>query len=89
MHTLVEDIERAFPQPGVVAREGMRAWASFDAERLDETAPHFGQIGEGYFAILIDQGQGMTPRPDSPGLGLGLPLIATAALLRRVGFAVP
>ena len=26
--------------------------------------------------IVIDQGQGMTPRPDSPGLGLGLPLIA-------------
>jgi anti-sigma regulatory factor (Ser/Thr protein kinase) len=25
---------------------------------------------------VIDQGQGMTPRPDSPGLGLGLPLIA-------------
>jgi anti-sigma regulatory factor (Ser/Thr protein kinase) len=25
---------------------------------------------------IIDQGQGMTPRPDSPGLGLGLPLIA-------------
>ena len=26
--------------------------------------------------VVIDQGQGMTPRPDSPGLGLGLPLIA-------------
>ena len=25
---------------------------------------------------IVDQGQGMTPRPDSPGLGLGLPLIA-------------
>ena len=25
---------------------------------------------------VLDQGQGMTPRPDSPGLGLGLPLIA-------------
>ena len=25
---------------------------------------------------VIDQGQGMVPRPDSPGLGLGLPLIA-------------
>ena len=25
---------------------------------------------------VVDQGQGMTPRPDSPGLGLGLPLIA-------------
>ena len=38
----------------------LRAWASFDAERLDER-PHFDQIGEGYFAILIDQGQGTMP----------------------------
>ena len=28
---------------------------------------------------VVDQGQGMTPRPDSPGLGLGLPLIANLA----------
>jgi anti-sigma regulatory factor (Ser/Thr protein kinase) len=26
--------------------------------------------------IVADEGQGMRPRPDSPGLGLGLPLIA-------------
>lgn len=38
----------------------IRAWASFDAERLDNR-PHFDQIGEGYFAILIDQGQGTLP----------------------------
>ena len=28
---------------------------------------------------VTDQGQGMVPRPDSPGLGLGLPLIANLA----------
>jgi anti-sigma regulatory factor (Ser/Thr protein kinase) len=28
---------------------------------------------------VMDQGQGMVPRPDSPGLGLGLPLIANLA----------
>ena len=39
----------------------VRAYASFDAERIDETAPAFGQIGRGYFAVLIDQGKGMTP----------------------------
>ena len=39
----------------------IRAYASYDAEKLDETADAFGQIGQGYFAILIDQGQGMTP----------------------------
>lgn len=38
----------------------IRAYASFDAARLtDENA--FAQIGEGYFAIMIDQGQGMEP----------------------------
>jgi len=39
----------------------IRGWASFDTERLDETADPFSQIGEGYFAILIDQGEGTTP----------------------------
>ncbi|MDO5648755.1 Hsp33 family molecular chaperone HslO [Paracoccus sp. (in: a-proteobacteria)] len=38
----------------------IRAWASFDADRLDDRAP-FDQIGDGYFAILIDQGAGSTP----------------------------
>jgi anti-sigma regulatory factor (Ser/Thr protein kinase) len=36
------------------------------------------EIKDGEIHIEIcDQGQGMVPRPDSPGLGLGLPLIAT------------
>ncbi|MDX8353075.1 Hsp33 family molecular chaperone HslO [Cognatiyoonia sp. IB215182] len=39
----------------------IRAYASYDAEKLDEAADPFSQIGQGYFAILIDQGQGMTP----------------------------
>ncbi|QBX36019.1 Hsp33 family molecular chaperone HslO [Paracoccus liaowanqingii] len=38
----------------------IRAWASFDADRLDARPP-FEQIGDGYFAILIDQGPGSTP----------------------------
>ena len=29
--------------------------------------------------LVEDDGRGMVPRPDSPGLGLGLPLIATVA----------
>ena len=37
----------------------IRAYASFDEERLTEGDP-YSQLGEGYFAILIDQGQGMT-----------------------------
>lgn len=38
----------------------IRAWASFDADRLSD-APHFDQMGEGYFAVLIDQGPGTQP----------------------------
>ncbi len=39
----------------------IRAYASYDAERLDPKGDPFAQIGKGYFAILIDQGEGMTP----------------------------
>jgi len=44
----------------------IRAYASFDADRITD-APPFEQIGEGYFAVLLDQGkdtapyQGITP----------------------------
>lgn len=46
-------------EPGAPAR--IRAYASFDAGRLDPAAEPFAQIGRGFFAILIDQGRGMTP----------------------------
>jgi len=39
----------------------IRAWASFDKDRLDESSNPFDLIGKGYFAILIDQGNGMKP----------------------------
>lgn len=38
----------------------IRAYASFDRDRLTDAAP-FEQVGEGYFAILIDQGKGNAP----------------------------
>ena len=38
----------------------IRAYASFDADRLTGANP-MEQIGEGYFAILIDQGSGTAP----------------------------
>jgi len=38
----------------------IRAYASFDESRLS-SGPYFEQLGEGYFAILIDQGEGMKP----------------------------
>ena len=39
----------------------IRAYASYDKDALDETVPAFDQIGKGYFAILIDQGEGTQP----------------------------
>lgn len=39
----------------------IRGWASYDAQRFDPAAGAFAQIGEGYFAVLIDQGEGSVP----------------------------
>jgi molecular chaperone Hsp33 len=46
-------------EPGARAR--IRCYASFDRERLNHQADPFSQIGEGYFALIIDQGRDMTP----------------------------
>jgi serine/threonine-protein kinase RsbW len=35
--------------------------------------------------VIRDEGRGIVPRPDSPGLGLGLPLIATLAESLELG----
>jgi serine/threonine-protein kinase RsbW len=35
--------------------------------------------------VVSDEGRGILPRPDSPGLGLGLPLIATLASSLELG----
>ncbi len=46
-------------------REGeparIRAYASYNKETLDETAAPFSQIGQGYFAVMIHQGDDMQP----------------------------
>ena len=39
----------------------IRAYAYFDEDALDPGADPFTQLGEGYFAIILDQGQGMVP----------------------------
>ncbi len=46
-------------EDGAPAR--IRAYASYDRERIDLNAEPFSQIGEGYFAVIIDQGRDMTP----------------------------
>ena len=43
-------------------------------------------IRDGRLSIAVrDEGRGMLPRPDSPGLGLGLPLIATLSETLELG----
>ena len=50
----------------------IRAYASFDSDRITN-APPFEQVGEGYFAVLIDQGQGSAPYQGiTPLAGSGL-----------------
>jgi len=39
----------------------IRAYASFDESKLDAAAKPFDLIGKGYFAVLLDQGQGNAP----------------------------
>lgn len=39
----------------------IRAYANYDADKLEPGTPPFDLIGGGYFAVRIDQGQGMTP----------------------------
>jgi len=43
-------------------------------------------IEDNFLTVVIrDSGRGIVPRPDSPGLGLGLPLIATLAESLELG----
>jgi len=46
-------------EEGAPAR--IRAYASFDSERVDPEGLPFDQVGSGYFAVLIDQGEGNKP----------------------------
>jgi serine/threonine-protein kinase RsbW len=42
-------------------------------------------LGEELAVVVRDEGAGIGPRPDSPGLGLGLPLIASLAESVQLG----
>ncbi|MCR8825491.1 Hsp33 family molecular chaperone HslO [Pseudosulfitobacter koreensis] len=56
----------------------IRAYASYDADRLTDGAP-IDNIGEGYFAVIIDQGQDMAPYQGiSPLVGSSLAASAEA-----------
>ncbi|MFL5274081.1 MAG: ATP-binding protein [Anaeromyxobacteraceae bacterium] len=54
--------------------------AYVDAPQPGEVEVIVQRVGEDCVEILVcDEGRGMRPRTDSPGLGLGLPLVATLA----------
>ena len=63
----------------------IRAYASYDEDRLDLTADPFSQIGNGYFAILIDQGAGTVPYQGITPIAGG----SLSALCRNLFCAVP
>lgn len=43
-------------------------------------------LGDEHLSVMVrDQGRGVVPRADSPGLGLGLPLIATLSESLELG----
>jgi serine/threonine-protein kinase RsbW len=42
-------------------------------------------LGDDLLVVVRDEGRGIMPRSDSPGLGLGLPLIASLADAVRLG----
>jgi serine/threonine-protein kinase RsbW len=46
---------------------------------------HATLLGEELTVVVRDEGEGIGPRPDSPGLGLGLPLIASLAESVQLG----
>lgn len=53
----------------------MHAYADHDGTCGDVTVEAWMDDAR-IFVIVCDEGRGMVPRPDSPGLGLGLPMIA-------------
>jgi len=46
-------------EPGQPAR--IRAYASYDTDRIDLDAEPFSQIGDGYLAMMLDEGAGSVP----------------------------
>jgi len=67
----------------------IRAYASYDADRLDEDADPFTQIGNGYFAILIDQGEGTTPYQGITPIAGGSLSACAAAYFARTYIGAP
>jgi anti-sigma regulatory factor (Ser/Thr protein kinase) len=59
-----------------------------DPEPGPLTAEAYHDKGE-LVVVITDEGRGMVPRPDSPGLGLGLPLITRLTERVEIGDYAP
>jgi anti-sigma regulatory factor (Ser/Thr protein kinase) len=84
-HAVLRYLEEAdTPDPplrdvGLVVSEGVTNVVNhaYVGEEPGEVRVRVELAGDEVQVKIEDDGKGMTPRPDSPGLGLGLPLIAT------------
>ena len=69
----------------MTCRPAIRAYASYDKDRLEAGVDPFSQIGKGYFAILIDQGSGTTPLlPGHHAAGRWLAVVLRRGVFRPV-----
>ena len=66
---------------GLVVSEGVTnaVHHAYDGDNGGEVRVTVEVHGDELEVVIEDDGRGMVPRPDSPGLGLGLPLIATVS----------
>jgi len=77
---LVEDMRLAVTE--ACTNVVVHAYANGDEGPMAVTAG----LRDGALTVVVsDEGRGILPRPDSPGLGLGLPLIATLASSLELG----
>jgi len=60
-----------------------------EGHRFPELTVEAWAVDEGVRVIVADRGEGMRPNPDSPGLGLGLAVIARVADICEVRSARP
>lgn len=92
-HAVQKIAERAGACPGTV--EALRlavseACTNVVVHAYRDSAPgrmhvHADVEGRDLRVVVSDHGAGIAPRDDSPGLGLGLPLIASLASSLRIG----
>lgn len=80
-HAVSEFAERSGADAGAVAVAVTEAVTNCVIHGFEDSGPGNVLIearldGDALMVVISDDGRGMTPNPDSPGLGYGLPLVA-------------